>query len=185
MALLNELDVTTRRGNSAARDTTPELSWSSSKLDVTWINEDVDLGCDHSVIGITIRDSRYRAVLRTMWITDWDKMRKSTQGQEEASEEESEQNERKQTYTEWARNQKKALQKFTQEIGPALVIAVAEASETQQKASQAHSSLEQTDRRARGQAMQGKLAEDLRWPAGQALGVEDVASLEASDRPAE
>ncbi|KAL1454755.1 hypothetical protein MTO96_043675 [Rhipicephalus appendiculatus] len=61
MALLNEPDVTTRRGNSAARDTTPDLTRSSGTLDVTWGNEDVDLGSDHSVIGITIRGSRYRA----------------------------------------------------------------------------------------------------------------------------
>ncbi|KAH7981359.1 hypothetical protein HPB49_023342 [Dermacentor silvarum] len=43
-------------------------------------------------------------------------MRKFTQEQEEASEEESGQAERKQTYTEWARDQTKALQNFTQEI---------------------------------------------------------------------
>ncbi|KAL1481101.1 hypothetical protein MTO96_050465 [Rhipicephalus appendiculatus] len=43
-------------------------------------------------------------------------MRKLTQRQEDASEEESEQAERKQTYTEMAMDQKKALQKFTQEI---------------------------------------------------------------------
>ncbi|KAL1478961.1 hypothetical protein MTO96_015954 [Rhipicephalus appendiculatus] len=43
-------------------------------------------------------------------------MRKFTQEQEEASEKELEQAERKQTYTEWARDQQKALQKFTQEI---------------------------------------------------------------------
>ncbi|KAL1478962.1 hypothetical protein MTO96_015954 [Rhipicephalus appendiculatus] len=116
MALLNEPDVTTRRGNSAARDTTPDLTWSAGTLDVTWRNEDVDLGSDHSVIGITIRGSRYRAVLGTARITDWDKMRKFTQEQEEASEKELEQAERKQTYTEWARDQQKALQKFTQEI---------------------------------------------------------------------
>ncbi|KAH7981810.1 hypothetical protein HPB52_001165 [Rhipicephalus sanguineus] len=116
MALLNEPDVTTRRGNSTARDTTPDLTWSSGTLNVTWRNEDVDLGSDHSVIGITIRGSRYWAVLGTARITDWDKMRKFTQEQEEASEKESEQAERKQTYTEWARDQKKALQKFTQEI---------------------------------------------------------------------
>ncbi|KAH7974163.1 hypothetical protein HPB49_010784 [Dermacentor silvarum] len=52
----------------------------------------------------------------TVRITDWDKMRKFTQEQEEASEEELGQAERKQTYTEWARDQMKALQKFTQEI---------------------------------------------------------------------
>ncbi|KAH7979649.1 hypothetical protein HPB49_010309 [Dermacentor silvarum] len=71
MALLNEPDVTTRRGNSAARDTTPDLSWLSGTLDVSWRCEDVDLGSDHSVISITIRGSRYRAVLGTARITDW------------------------------------------------------------------------------------------------------------------
>ncbi|KAH7937456.1 hypothetical protein HPB49_012516 [Dermacentor silvarum] len=72
MALLNEPDVTTRRGNSAARYTTPDLSWLSGTLDVSWRCE-VDLGSDHSVIGIMIRSFRYRAVLGTARITDWDK----------------------------------------------------------------------------------------------------------------
>ncbi|KAH7959489.1 hypothetical protein HPB49_011458 [Dermacentor silvarum] len=115
IALLNEPDVTIRRGNSAARDTTPDLSWLSGTLDVSWRCE-VNLRSDHSVIGITIRGSRYRAMLGTARITDWDKVRKFTQEQEEASEKESGQAERKQTYTEWARDQTKALQKFTQEI---------------------------------------------------------------------
>lgn len=104
MALLNEPDVTTRRGNIAARDTTPDLSWLSGTLDVSWRCEEMDLGSDHSVIGITIRGSRYRAVLGTARITDWDKMRKFTQEQEEASEEELGQAEKKQTYTELVRD---------------------------------------------------------------------------------
>ncbi|KAK8773841.1 hypothetical protein V5799_011626 [Amblyomma americanum] len=78
MALLNEPDVTTRRGNSVARDTTPDLSWLSGTLDVSWRREAVDLESDQSVIGITIRGSRYRAVLGTAQITDWDKVRKFT-----------------------------------------------------------------------------------------------------------
>nr|XP_050040761.1 uncharacterized protein LOC126537714 [Dermacentor andersoni] len=118
MALLNDRDITTRRGNSAARDTTPDLSWLSGTLDVSWRSEEVDLGSDHSVIGIMIRGSRYRAMLGTARITDWDKMRKFTQGQEEASEEQSGQAETQRTYTEWARDRKKALDKFTQEIAP-------------------------------------------------------------------
>ncbi|KAL1473352.1 hypothetical protein MTO96_038752 [Rhipicephalus appendiculatus] len=44
MALLNEPDVTTRRGNSASRNTTPDLTWSSGTRDVTWRNGNVDLG---------------------------------------------------------------------------------------------------------------------------------------------
>ncbi|KAL3250386.1 hypothetical protein MRX96_055528 [Rhipicephalus microplus] len=52
------------------------------------LDEDVDLGSDHSVIGITIRGSRYRAVLGKARIMDWDKMTKFTQEQEEAFEEE-------------------------------------------------------------------------------------------------
>ncbi|KAH7978987.1 hypothetical protein HPB49_007685 [Dermacentor silvarum] len=110
MAPLNEPDVTTRRGNSAARDTTPDLSWLSGTLGISWRCEEVYLGSDHSVIGLTIRGSRYRAVLGTARMTDWDKMRKFTKEQENASEEESGQAERKQTYIEWARDQKKALQ---------------------------------------------------------------------------
>ncbi|KAH7983306.1 hypothetical protein HPB52_010736 [Rhipicephalus sanguineus] len=110
MALLNEPDVTTRRGNSAARDTTPDLTWSLGTLDVTWRNEDVDLGSDLSAPNIGLYWSTAR-------IPDWDNMTKFIQEQEAASEKESEQAERKQTYTEWVRVQKKSLQKFTQEIG--------------------------------------------------------------------
>ncbi|KAL3257600.1 hypothetical protein MRX96_017054 [Rhipicephalus microplus] len=116
IALLNEPEITTRRGNRATRDTTPELTWLSDTLDVTWTKEDADLWSDHSVIGITIRGSRYQAVLGKARITDWDQMRNFIQNQEEASEEESKRYERKQTYIEWARDQKKALQKLTQEI---------------------------------------------------------------------
>ncbi|KAK8783214.1 hypothetical protein V5799_015445, partial [Amblyomma americanum] len=94
----------------------PDLSWLSGTLAVSWKSEEVDLGSDHSVIGIKIRGSRYRAVLGTAWITDWNKMRKLAQEQEEASKEESEQAEIQKTYAEWARDQKKALEKFTQEI---------------------------------------------------------------------
>ncbi|KAH7967834.1 hypothetical protein HPB52_002905 [Rhipicephalus sanguineus] len=94
MALLSEPDATTRRANSAARDTTPDLSWLSGTLDVTWRNE-VDLESFHSVICITIRGSRYRVVLGTAMITEWDKMKKFMQEQEEASEEDLEQAEKK------------------------------------------------------------------------------------------
>ncbi|KAK8782289.1 hypothetical protein V5799_016372 [Amblyomma americanum] len=87
MTLLKEPDVTTRRGNSVTRDTTPDLSWLSGTLDDSWRREAVDLGSDRSVIVITIRGSRYRALLETARTTDWDKMRKFTQEQEEASEE--------------------------------------------------------------------------------------------------
>ncbi|KAL3247565.1 hypothetical protein MRX96_056992 [Rhipicephalus microplus] len=100
MALLNEPNVTTRRGNSVTRDTTLDLTWLSGTLDVTSTKEDVDLGSDHSVIGITTRGSRYLAVLGKARITDWDNMRKFTQEQEEVSEEESKPSERKQTYAE-------------------------------------------------------------------------------------
>ncbi|KAH7935631.1 hypothetical protein HPB52_025366 [Rhipicephalus sanguineus] len=115
MTLLNEPDVATRRGNSANRDTTPALSWLSGGLDAAWRNEDVDLGSDHSVPSIIIKGPQYRDVLGTARVTDWDKMRKYTQGAEEASENDVEAD-RKQTYAEWARDQKKALEKLTQEI---------------------------------------------------------------------
>ncbi|KAK8766978.1 hypothetical protein V5799_006239 [Amblyomma americanum] len=70
MAFQNELDVTTRRGNNAASDTTPDLSWLWGTLDVSSRSEEVDLRSDHSVIGITIRGSRFRAVLGTVRMTD-------------------------------------------------------------------------------------------------------------------
>ncbi|KAK8772765.1 hypothetical protein V5799_023991 [Amblyomma americanum] len=96
----------------------PDMSWLSATLEVSWRSE-VDLRSDHSVIGITIQGSRYRAVLETARVTDWVKMRKFTQEQEEASEGYSGEAERQQTYTEWARDQKTALQEFTQEIATA------------------------------------------------------------------
>ncbi|KAH7980208.1 hypothetical protein HPB49_013802 [Dermacentor silvarum] len=36
ISLLNEPGVTTRRGNSVSRDTTPDLSWLSGMLDISW-----------------------------------------------------------------------------------------------------------------------------------------------------
>ncbi|KAK8783505.1 hypothetical protein V5799_010129 [Amblyomma americanum] len=134
MTLLNEPDLSSRRGSSVARDTTPDFSWLSGTLDVSWRSEEVHLGSNHSMIGTTIRGSLYRDVLGTARIADWD-MRKCTQEQEEVYEEESEQAETQQIYTEWARDQKKALQKFTQEIATTsqtlYVDAALETSETQ------------------------------------------------------
>ncbi|KAH7982731.1 hypothetical protein HPB52_006906 [Rhipicephalus sanguineus] len=201
MALLNEPDVATRRGNSANRDTTPDLSWLSGGLDAAWRNEDVDLGSDHSVIGIIIKGPHYRTVLGTARVTDWDKMRKYTQEAEEASENDLEAD-RKQTYAEWARDQKKALEKFTQEItttaqtpfvdarlahvgGPALANAEVEAPTSQQEADQTYHGPQQTDHRVRAQAMPRDLAEHLRRLAGQAVSTEDVVPTEAPNRPAQ
>ncbi|KAL1482911.1 hypothetical protein MTO96_050280 [Rhipicephalus appendiculatus] len=89
--------------------------WLSGALDAAWRNEDVDRGSDHSVIGITIKGPQYRAVLGTARVTDWNKMRKYTQEAEKASKND-EEAERKQTYAEWTKDQKNALEKFTQEI---------------------------------------------------------------------
>ncbi|KAL3238918.1 hypothetical protein MRX96_048042 [Rhipicephalus microplus] len=99
LALLNEPDVTIRRGNSVARDTTLELTWLWGIQVITWTKEDVYLGSDPSMIGITIRGYRRRVVMRKARITNGNRMTKFTQEQEEASEEESKPSEREQTYT--------------------------------------------------------------------------------------
>ncbi|KAH8037184.1 hypothetical protein HPB51_008866 [Rhipicephalus microplus] len=130
-------------------------------------------------------------------------MRKFTQEQEEASEEELKPSERKQAYTEWATDQKKALRQFTRKITTTSQTPYVDARLTNmwvaqnsltwwwerqrhnRKLAKRTSSLEQTNRRARGQALQGESSEDLGWPAGQVLGAEDVVLLEASDRPTE
>ncbi|XP_077528391.1 uncharacterized protein LOC144140064 [Haemaphysalis longicornis] len=115
VALLNEPGIPTRRGNSVARDTTPDLSWLSGSLDVTWKCEDEDLGSDHSIITITIRGPNFQAKLGKVRITDWDKMRKYTQ-QEDVEEEPDDGIAEGQSYKEWADKQKQALEKFTQTI---------------------------------------------------------------------
>ncbi|KAH7949554.1 hypothetical protein HPB49_012168 [Dermacentor silvarum] len=86
-------DAITKRRNrletSGKDDAEPKKqTGNQDSRDVSWRCEEVDLGSDHSVISITIRGSRYRAVLGRARITDWVKMRKFTQEQEEASEEE-------------------------------------------------------------------------------------------------
>lgn len=90
MALLNEPGVVTRKGNSVNMDTTPDLSWMAGSLEVAWRNEDVDLGSDHSIISITIKGPRFRAAFGKARITDWDRMRKHADEENETSEENAE-----------------------------------------------------------------------------------------------
>ncbi|XP_077534500.1 uncharacterized protein LOC144146420 [Haemaphysalis longicornis] len=85
LVLPNEPGVTTRRGNSVARDTTSDLSWLAGSLDASWRCEEVDLGSDHSIISITVRGPCFRAELGKARITDWDKIRKFTQEDEDAT----------------------------------------------------------------------------------------------------
>lgn len=103
ITMLNEPGVPTRRGNSASRDTTPDLSWLSGSLDVTWKCEDEDLGSDHSIVTLTIRGPDFRTKLGTAHITDWDKMRTYTQHEVE------EETPPDSTYKEWADKQKTSL----------------------------------------------------------------------------
>ncbi|KAH9380391.1 hypothetical protein HPB48_017614 [Haemaphysalis longicornis] len=112
ITLLNEPGVPTRRGNSASRDTTPDLSWLSGSLDVTWKCEDEDLGSDHRVITLTVRGPDFRAKLGTAHITDWDKMRTCTQAEDDAEETTSSHL----SYKEWADKQKRILDQFTRKI---------------------------------------------------------------------
>lgn len=113
VSLLNEPGVTTRRGNSVSRDTTPDLSWLSGMLDISWKCEDEDLSSDHTIITLTIRGPDFRAKLGAARITDWDKMRAYTQDGEDADEGDPHDTF---SYKTWAKKQKKILDKFTQEI---------------------------------------------------------------------
>ncbi|XP_077553121.1 uncharacterized protein LOC144167835 [Haemaphysalis longicornis] len=114
--LLNECGVSTRRGNSVNRDTTPDLTWLKGNLNATWRDEGTDLGSDHTIIGIEIKGPRFRATLGRARITDWDKLRKYIDEEPLDEENEGEHKEDKQTYAEWAHDQKMALAKFTQEV---------------------------------------------------------------------
>ncbi|KAH9366002.1 hypothetical protein HPB48_009138 [Haemaphysalis longicornis] len=78
--------------------------------------EEVDLGWDHRIIRITVRGPRLRAELGKSQSTDWDKVRKFTQEDEDATDEDAGREYKTQSYEDWARNQKEVLQKFTREI---------------------------------------------------------------------
>ncbi|XP_049518462.1 uncharacterized protein LOC125943333 [Dermacentor silvarum] len=113
VSLLNEPGVATRRGNSVSRDTTPDLSWLSGMLDISWKCEDLDLGSDHTIATLTIRGPDFRAKLGAARITDWDKMRAYTQ---QDGEDADEGDPHDTSYKTWAKKQKKIRDKFTQEI---------------------------------------------------------------------
>ncbi|KAH7953247.1 hypothetical protein HPB49_006457 [Dermacentor silvarum] len=113
VSLLHEPGVTTRRGNSVSRDTTPDLSRLSGMLDISWKCEDEDLGSDHTIITLTIWGPDFRAKLAAVHITDWDKMPAYTQQDgEDADEGDSHDT----SYKAWAKKQKTIFDKFTQEI---------------------------------------------------------------------
>ncbi|KAH9365979.1 hypothetical protein HPB48_015756 [Haemaphysalis longicornis] len=66
MALLNKRGVAPGRGNSASRDTVPDMSRLAGSLDGTWPNKKIDVGLDHNIPSVTIKGTRIRAALA--WI---------------------------------------------------------------------------------------------------------------------
>ncbi|XP_077552083.1 uncharacterized protein LOC144166431 [Haemaphysalis longicornis] len=114
LALLNEPGAATRRGTGTNGDTVPDLLWLAGTLDATWRNEDVRLGSDHDILSVTIRGPKFRAEIGTVRITDWDRICKCGAEAAESSTEAQESSGR--PYAEWAREQKAALDKFTETV---------------------------------------------------------------------
>lgn len=77
LLLLNLPDSPTRTGTSVTRDTTPDLSFLLGSLDVSWFLTNENLGSDHDLILITIKNHNYNAQLGVARLTDWDAFRKA------------------------------------------------------------------------------------------------------------
>ncbi|XP_070389357.1 uncharacterized protein [Dermacentor albipictus] len=74
LTLITDKDFPTRRGNSACRDTTPDLSFVKNVGEVKWVNTALDLGSDHYVIEVSLPIARYNT--RKFKLIDWDVFRK-------------------------------------------------------------------------------------------------------------
>ncbi|KAG0429844.1 hypothetical protein HPB47_023250 [Ixodes persulcatus] len=74
--LLNEVADYTRIGNSAQKDTNPDLTFGINIDDYTWLNTRENLGSDHYVIETRVPLPGYKsAKFPTQKCTDWDKFR--------------------------------------------------------------------------------------------------------------
>ncbi|KAM7307919.1 uncharacterized protein ISCGN_011555 [Ixodes scapularis] len=74
--LLNEVADYTRIGNSAQKDTNPDLTFGINIDDYTWLNTCENLGSDHFVIETRVPLPGYKsAKFPTQKCTDWDKFR--------------------------------------------------------------------------------------------------------------
>lgn len=77
LTLLNDPLTTTRTGTSTSRDTCPDLSLLAGQLDVTWTCSQMNLGSDHDIIHLLIRNKNYKARIGSARITNWDAFRKA------------------------------------------------------------------------------------------------------------
>ncbi|KAG0436899.1 hypothetical protein HPB47_017709 [Ixodes persulcatus] len=84
-ALITDPAHPTRLGNSATRDTTPDLTFvrNAGTANVTWSNTTVDLGSDHAIIEIHVpTPDRMQGSKRTFTWTDWEDFRKQRDRQQ-------------------------------------------------------------------------------------------------------
>ncbi|KAM7290273.1 hypothetical protein ISCGN_026918 [Ixodes scapularis] len=81
LKLLNEYDVCTRIGtHNKQHDTSPDLSWASSKLQGTWKVLPDSMGSDHLPIEVTFNAlRRSQAPKRATYIINWDLFREALQ----------------------------------------------------------------------------------------------------------
>lgn len=77
LLLLNHPGSTTRMGTSTARDTSPDLSLLLGTLDVLWSSTGENLGSDHDIIELTIRNLDYNVKTGVARLTNWDAFRKA------------------------------------------------------------------------------------------------------------
>lgn len=75
LTLLNDPETPTRTGTSVSRDTSPDLTLLAGTLDITWTNTQNNLGSDHDVIHLLIKDKNYKAQIGSAHITNWDRFR--------------------------------------------------------------------------------------------------------------
>ncbi|KAM7307743.1 hypothetical protein ISCGN_011379 [Ixodes scapularis] len=90
-ALITDPAHPTRLGNSATRDTTPDLTFvrNAGTANVTWSNTTVDLGSDHAIIEIHVpTPDRMHGSKRTFTWTDWEDFRKQRDRQQQHEAEE-------------------------------------------------------------------------------------------------
>ncbi|KAH8029719.1 hypothetical protein HPB51_003521 [Rhipicephalus microplus] len=73
LQLINNLALTSRRGNSVQRDTMPD-STLTKNVRATWNSLAEDLNSDHCILEITVENEA--KALRKFKITDWDQFRK-------------------------------------------------------------------------------------------------------------
>ncbi|KAM7315618.1 hypothetical protein ISCGN_005401 [Ixodes scapularis] len=90
-ALITDPAHPTRLGNSATRDTTPDLTFvrNAGTANVTWSNTTVDLGSDHAIIEIHVpTPDRMHGSKRTFTWTNWEDFRKQRDRQQQHEAEE-------------------------------------------------------------------------------------------------